>query len=72
MNVSFTRLKTDCFGNYNLPTGWRYESITKYSDSSEYLHFVGPPEFIDDAKECVYMKFMELKNEGIISTFKIV
>ena len=71
MFVSFVRLKDESFGKYNLPDGWRYESVTRPSSTMEYFQFVGPKDSTDDVKECVYLKFMELKNEGIISTFKI-
>ena len=71
MYVFYTRLTNEPFGNYNLPTDWRYETIQNFETGKDKISFFGPEEWTDDVKDSVYSKFCELKNEGIISEFRI-
>lgn len=71
MFVVYTRLTDVDFGKYNLPPDWRYEEVSNYYMGKSYIRFFGPDEWTDDAKEAVFMKFSELKNEYIISEFRI-
>ena len=71
MYVFYTRITNESFGNYNLPSSWRYETITNFFPDEDKIHLFGPEEWTDVVKDSMYMKFSELKNEGIISDFRI-
>ena len=66
MFVSFSRLKDEPFGKYNLPVDWEFEIV-----NDSLLQFLGPSENTDEVKNIVYLKFMELKYEGVVSVFRI-